>query len=129
MKKLLLITFLLPLSLLAQEKDSTNARVTGSYASIATAFSNRLPELNRQLQAANQLTLSEALFGVNWGVTSRFADQNSYQSVRLSLLAAGDDSSDPNQDTRLFLGELASFGHFDVTASQMVGLSVSGGGS
>ena len=118
MKKLLIAALLLlPLWLLAQEKDSTNTLVTGSYASTTVAFSNRLSALNRQLRTAGQLPLSEALIGVSLGVTNRFADQNSYQSTRLSLLTTRDESSNSNQDTHLILGELSFFGNFDVVAS------------
>ncbi len=117
MKKLLLITLLLPLSLLAQEKDSIPPLKTGFYASSTVSFPSRLSALNRQLQAANQLPLTEALIGISFGVTNRFEDQNSYSSSRLSFFTTEDNDFNSNQDTQLIMGELASFGHYDLVAN------------
>ncbi len=117
MKKLLLIALLLPLSLLAQKRDSIPPLKTGFYASSAVCFLSRLSTLNRQLQLANQLPLTEAMIGVSFGVTNRFEDQNSYGSSRLSFFTTEDNNFDSNQDTQLILGELAGFGHYDLVAN------------
>ena len=117
MKKLLLIALLLPLTLLAQERDSIPPLKTGFYASTALSFPSRLSALNRQLEAANQLSLTEVLIGINLGVTNRFADQNSYASSRLGFFTTEDNDFNSNRDTQLILGELASFGHYDLVGN------------
>ena len=117
MKKLLLITLLFPLPLLAQERDSIPPLKTGFYASTTVCFPSRLSALNRQLRLANQLPLTEALIGISFGVTNRSEDQNSYGSSRLSFFTTEDNNFDSNRDTQLILGELASFGHYDLVAN------------
>lgn len=114
MKKLLLITFLFPLSLLAQEKDSTNALKYGGYVSFNALGARDLSGLNDQLQAAGQLPAINTFVGFSWGFTSRFADQNSYTATRMSIYAAGDAETESNQQTRLWVGELGSFGYYNL---------------
>jgi hypothetical protein len=117
MKKLLLITLLLPLSLLAQENDSTNALKYGGYVSFNVLGARDLSTLNDQLRAAGQLPVLDAFLGFSVGFTSRFADQNSYTGARLSLHGAGDTETASNQQTRLWVGELGSFSFYDLVAN------------
>ena len=117
MKKLLLITFLSPLALLAQEEDSTNTLKYGGYVSFNALGARNLSDLSDQLQAAGQLPVLNTLVGFSLGFTSRFADQNSYTVARLSLHGSGDTETESNQQTRLWVGELGSFSYFDLVAN------------
>ncbi len=117
MKKLLLIILLIPASLLAQEKDSTNILKYGGYVSFNVLGARDLSGLNDQLRAASQLSTDGALVGISMGFTSRFADQNSYAVTRLSLHGAGDAGTESNQQTQLWVGELGSFGYYDLVGN------------
>ena len=117
MKKLLLITLLFPLSLLAQENDSTNVLKYGGYVSFNALGARDLSNLNDQLRAAGQLPITNTLVGFSLGFTSRFADQNSYTGARLSLHGSGDIETESNQQTRLWVAELGSFSFYDLVAN------------
>ena len=119
MRNLLIFAFLLsPFFTFAQEKDSTNTIKTGFYLSVTAAGApSALDDLNRQLRAAGQLPVTDGLIGGSIGITSRFADQNSYSVTRLSMLVATDEEPDSDQDTRLMVWELAIFGHYDLIAN------------
>ena len=117
MKKLLLITLLFPLSLLAQENDSTNVLKYSGYVSFNALGARDLSNLNDQLRAAGQLPITNTLVGFSLGFTSRFADQNSYTGARLSLHGSGDTETESNQQTRLWVAELGSFSFYDLVAN------------
>ena len=111
-----LVTFVLlalPLSVMAQEKDSSHLK-TGSYMSLLVYKTRSLTELNRQLQVAGHAPLVEALIGLTLGTTHRFADQNSYGASRASWLIASDDAQDERRSTTLMVWELAGFGYYDL---------------
>ena len=117
MKKLAIFALsLLPFLSYAQEQDSVNAVRTGSYVSVAVINPN-LSDLNQRLRAAGLAPLTEGFVGTSFGITNRFADQNSYSVTRLSFLASTDDRANENLSTRLIVWELSIMGHYDLLSN------------
>ena len=117
MKKFAFIVLLLiPGWTIAQQQDSATFR-TGTYVSSTVSGARSLTYLNQQLQTAGHVPLLEALVGVAVGVTKRFADQNSYQAARVSILVSADDALDNSRSTSLLVAELGSFTYYDLIAN------------
>lgn len=108
---------LLPVSLLAQPADSTNTLKYGGYVSINVLGASDLSDLNNQLRAAGQLPAEGPAVGFTVGLSSRFADQNSYNVTRLSFFGAGDTETQDNRQTRLWIAELSGFTHYDLVGN------------
>jgi hypothetical protein len=117
MKIFLIATLLLPISLFAQPADSTNTLKYGGYVGINVLGVRDLSNLNNQLRAAGQLPAEGPAVGFSVGLTSRFADQNSYNVTRLSLFGASDAATGDNRQTRLWVAELGGFTHYDLVSN------------